>query len=119
MKVLQLTVHFAPNIGGVETHLTDLVKGLVKRKIKTVVLTYRPLMVDTAWKMFEKSPFLTIIRLPWFPGLFYKLLHNPALEFFYLTPGLFIATPVTILKENCDVIHAHGIIAGFVGVFWG
>lgn len=119
MKVLQLTVHFAPNVGGVETHLTDLVTALVKRKIQTVVLAYRPLAVKAPWKMLEKSSFLTIIRLPWFPGLFYKLLHNPALEFAYLTPGLFLATPFVVLKERCDVIQAHGIIAGFAGVFWG
>ncbi len=119
MKVLQLTVHFSPNVGGVETHLSDLVAGLIKRNFKVFVLAYRPLMIKAPWQVLEKSKNLTILRLPWLPGFFYKLVGQPALEFLYLTPGLFLVAPFVLIKERPNVIHAHGLIAGFVGVFWG
>lgn len=119
MKVLQLTVHFAPNIGGVETHLNDLVKALVKRKIAVFVLAYQPLVAKEKWKLYETDNKFTILRLPWISGFFYKLVKHPILEFLYLFPGLFIATPFVLIKKNPDVIHAHGLVAGFTGIFWG
>ena len=119
MKVLQLTVHFSPNIGGVETHLSNLIEVLIKRGFNVDVLTYQPLTTNVSWKIFEKNKNLTIIRIPWIPGLFYKLVSFPMLEFLYLLPGLFFMTPLILIWKNPDVIHAHGLIAGFVGVFWG
>lgn len=119
MNILQLTVHFSPNIGGVETHLDDLCKALIDRKLKVFVLTYRPLEADTAWKIYEKKNQLEILRLPWVKGFFYKFIKYPLMEFIYLFPGLFILTPFIIFYKKIDVIHAHGIVAGFVGVFWG
>lgn len=119
MNVLQLTVHFSPNIGGVETHLNDLCAGLIKRDYKVTVLTYRPLETDTFWRLDERRKGLEIIRLPWIRGLFNEFIRFPLLEFFYLFPGLFIAAPFIINFKKIDVIHAHGIIAGLIGVFWG
>lgn len=118
MKILQLTAHFRPNIGGVETHLTDLVNVLTKKDWETVVLTYKPLTTKADSKIYERQDLLTIIRIPWFPGLFYKLVAFPILEFLYLLPGLFFITPWILIVSNPDVIHAHGLVAGFVGVFW-
>lgn len=119
MKVLQISAHFKPNIGGVETHLVDLVNVLTKKGWKVCVLTYQPLTTKAAAKIYEKKALLTIIRLPWFPGLFYKLIAYPILEFLYLLPGLFIVTPLVIMKIDPDTIHAHGLVAGFAGIFWG
>lgn len=119
MKILQLTAHFRPNIGGVETHLTDLVNGLTKKGWEVVVLTYKPLTTNSVAKIYERQGLLTIIRIPWFPGLFYELVTHPILEFFYLLPGLLLVTPWVLFFSNPDVIHAHGLVAGFVGAFWG
>lgn len=119
MKVLQLTVHFPPNIGGVETHLWDLVSTLSKKGWQVFVLCYRPLSVSVDWKIYEKFGKLEIFRVPWIQGLFYKFIPSPKLEFLYLFPGLFICTPIILLIKRPDVIHAHGIVAGFVAVFWG
>jgi len=119
MRILQLTVHFSPNVGGVETHLNDLVEGLTNKNYNVTVLTYRPLMQEAKWKMYEKGKNLEIIRIPWIKGFFYKYVKHPILEFIYLAPGLFIVTPFIILFKNIDVIHTHGLTAGFVGVFWG
>lgn len=119
MKVLQLTAHFPPNMGGVETHLGDMVKTLVKRNWKVTVLTYRPLTTGAKWNIYEKNEDIDIFRIPWLPNLFYKLVKYPALEFLYLLPGLFFAAPFVIFFKNPDVVHAHGLVAGFSGVFWG
>ena len=119
MKVLQLTAHFRPNIGGVETHLDDLCKVLAKKNFNVIVLTYRPLHTKTHWKIFEKEKGIEIIRIPWIPNLFYKLIFSPILEFGYLLPGLFFMTPIIFFSKNPEVIHAHGLVAGFVAVFWG
>ncbi|OGE29243.1 hypothetical protein A3H81_01700 [Candidatus Daviesbacteria bacterium RIFCSPLOWO2_02_FULL_38_18] len=119
MKILQLTAHFRPNIGGVETHLDDLVEVLIKRGFDVDVLTYQPLTTDVFWRGVEKNKNIMVIRIPWITGLFYKLVSFPILEFFYLLPGLFFITPLILIWKNSDVIHAHGLVAGFVGVFWG
>lgn len=118
MKILQLTAHFSPNIGGVETHYDDLVKVLTKKGHSVFVLTYRPLTTKAKWRMFEKKRGLEIIRLPWIPGLFYKFVSYPLLEFLYLFPGLFVATPFILAIKRPNVVHAHGLVAGAVAVFW-
>ena len=104
---------------GVETHIDDLVQGLREMKNEVFVLTYRPLSVKTRWSIWQKENQLQILRLPWLRGLFNRLSNVPAGEFIYLVPGLFLALPFVLLLYRPDVIHAHGISAGFVGVFWG
>lgn len=119
MTILQLTVHFPPNIGGVETHLWDLVTFLSKKDWKVFVLCLRPLSVKTSWKIYESIGSLEIFRIPWVSGLFYKFIPHPKLEFLYLFPGLFVFTPIVLLLKRSQLIHAHGLVAGFVATFWG
>jgi glycosyltransferase involved in cell wall biosynthesis len=118
MNILQLTAHFSPNIGGVETHLNDLVKGLADKKNQVTVLTYQPLSTKIKAAFLEKKPRVIIIRLPWITGWFYSLVNNPILEFCYLFPGLFLAYPFVISKYRIEVIHSHGLVASTVAVFW-
>lgn len=117
MKILQLTVHYSPNVGGVETHLTDLVSGLLKKGHSVFVLTYRPLVSNAPYQRLEKVGNYTVVRIPWIRGLFYTF--KGVFQFLYTLPGLFLVTPLSILLYNPDVIHAHGIVAGFIGVYWG
>lgn len=119
MKVLQLTVHLSPNLGGVETHLNDLFNSLISRGFRVFVLAYQPLSTKTDWKWFEQSKNLTILRIPWLRGFFEKLVHFPIIEFIYLVPGLFLITPFVILFFRPNVLHAHGISAAVSAVFWG
>lgn len=119
MKVLQLTVHLFPNIGGVETHLNDLFQALLKRDFNIFVLAYQPLTTKIDWKFMEKSKNLTILRIPWLRGFFEKLVNLPILEFIYLVPGLFFITPFVVLSYRPNVIHAHGVLAAVSAVFWG
>lgn len=119
MKVIQISAHFFPNVGGVETHLSDLVNVLIKRRYKVFVLTYQPLTTKITWKIYENRNGNEILRIPWLANLFYKFVSFPVAEFLYLLPGLFLLTPVILVIRNPKVIHAHGLVAGFVGVFWG
>ncbi len=120
-EVLITCISFAPNIGGLETHLLDLTSGLVEKNYKCHVLTYMPITTKVKAAIFEKHPGLTIYRIPWIGGLFYKLTHLAFLEFIYLSPGLFFALPILLMgpARNINTIHSHGLIAGFVSVFWG
>lgn len=118
-SILILAIGFLPNIGGLETHLKDLISELIKRDWKVVVLTYQPLHTPVLGSWIEKSNNLTIYRLPSFRGLFYKLLDTPSLEFLFLGPLLFLFTPFVIFRyPSIRVINAQGIIAGFAGAFW-
>lgn len=119
MKVLQLTVHFPPNVGGVETHLSDLVAALIKRKWEVLVLCYRPLSTVVPWKIYEVERKVKIFRIPWIAGFFYKFIRHPHIEFLYLFLGLFFATPLVLIFNKPDLIHAHGLVAASVAVFWG
>lgn len=119
MKILQVSAHFHPNLGGVETHLLDLVKALAKRGHNIFVLTYQPLTTNVKWKIFEGENRQAVLRIPYLPGLFYNLVKSPLLEFLYLSPGLFFLLPFVVIYFNPDVIQSHGLVAGAVSVFWG
>jgi len=43
------------------------------------------------------------------------------MEFLFLTPILFLSLPILFLTKcrRVATIHSHGLIAGFVSVFWG
>lgn len=119
MKILQVSAHYYPNVGGVETHLSDLVKALVELGDDVFVLTYRPLTTNVEWKIFEHQNRKKILRIPYFSGLFYSLVKMPLLEFLYLFPGLFLVLPFILLYYDPEVIHSHGLVAGTVAAFWG
>lgn len=117
--ILILAIGFLPNIGGLETHLKDLIDAVVKKNWKVIVLTYQPLHTPVLGKWIEKSHNLTIYRLPSLRGLFYKLLKTPILEFIFLEPLLFLITPLVLLKySGISVINGQGLIAGFSASFW-
>ena len=118
-KILILAIGFLPNIGGLETHLKDLIDELIKKNWKVYVLTYQPLHTPVLGKWVEKKDHLTIYRLPAFRGLFYKLLKIPLLEFIFLEPLLFLITPLMLLiYSDIQIINGQGLIAGFSAAFW-
>ena len=123
--VLILTPFFSPNIGGVETHLDDLVNGLDKGGYKVYVQTYSPITTEgVAWKSYEKrGNSIGIKRYKWFGrNLFHKVEKFPFVDFIYITPYLFLRTFIWLLfnKKKIDVIHAQGFNAAFMGaVFKG
>ncbi len=120
--ILIITTPFRPNIGGVETHLDDLVLEGAKSGYKFVVLTYQPLITRARGKPYEKGKGYVIYRIPWIRlNLFLKLVDYPILEFIYLFPPLLFAGIILLLFKNSQisVIHAQGLVAGTVGVILG
>lgn len=91
--ILIVTPFFSPNIGGVETHLDDLVSALDEQGYRVFVQTYSPITTKgTSWKAHERSGNeINITRYAWFgEKLFHKLEKFPIFGFLYLTPYLFI-----------------------------
>lgn len=116
--ILILSPFFTPNIGGVESHLDDLVYELNRHKIKSFVLTYSPLTTNTPYLSKEKRELCNIIRFPWFGyQLFPRLEKYPLVEFIYLTPYLFIRSFFWLLfnKQKISIIHSQGLNAAFIG----
>lgn len=120
--ILLVSIAFSPNLGGIETHFDDLTSVISKNKIKNSVLTYKPITSKIDAKFYEKrGSYTEIYRIPWFSGIFYKLVKSPIVEFLYLLPGLFFALPILLLYRGKEIgtIHSHGLVAGFISVFWG
>ncbi len=118
-NILIISIGFLPNIGGLETHLKDLIDELIKDGWRISVLTYQPLNTPILGQWIEKSKNLVIYRLPVFRGIFYKLYKKPILEFLFLEPLLFIMTPVILLTSPyINIINGQGLIAGFSASFW-
>lgn len=122
MKVLIICPFFSPNIGGVETHLDDLVSYLNSKDIKSYVVTYNPLTTKAKASFYEKRGSASIFRLPW-PGnnIFHKLEPYLILELLYLTPALLFFSLFFLLfySRKIDVIHSHGLNASFIGFVCG
>lgn len=116
--ILHITPFFHPNIGGVETHLSDLVSELSKN-YKIFVHTYSPITTpNLKYHKFEKHKNLEIHRYPWFgKSLFHKLEKFPLFNFLYLTPYLFLRIFIWMLSNHkkIDIIHSHGFNAAFCG----
>lgn len=110
VKVVILTIGFRPNIGGLETHLSDLTDEISKQH-DLLVVTLPPITTNIESKVYEKKGKLTIWRIPWFgKTLFYRLLKFPVLEFFYLTPPLFFGLFLALIKyPSIETIHAQGL----------
>lgn len=115
--ILHLTPFFSPNLGGVETHLNDLISYLRIRNFKTIVLTYQALAGRVKGKKQEISKNLEIYRIPWITGLFDKTKSFPLFNFLYLTPVLLLHSVLLLLRKGREIkiIHAHGINAAYAG----
>ncbi|MEW6674392.1 MAG: glycosyltransferase family 4 protein, partial [Thermodesulfobacteriota bacterium] len=114
--VLVMSQSFAPDIGGVETHLSDLVSELAKTR-PVFVCTLKPIVTGSAsYLRRERRPNCDIRRFWWFGGAvnIYRLLEPlPLLLFLYIVPYLFLRTFFFMLRHSrrISVINAHGINA--------
>ena len=122
MNILMISPFYSPNIGGVETHLDDLVSELDSRGYKVVVHSYSPITTPgVKWKSKSAIGKNSIVyRHRWFgKNLFHFVENHPLLDFLYLTPYLLLCVFIYMLlnKKDIDVIHAHGLNAALIGVF--
>ncbi|MDD2482697.1 MAG: glycosyltransferase family 4 protein [Candidatus Shapirobacteria bacterium] len=117
--ILILTPFFSPNIGGVETHLTDLVNGLDNLGYPVYVHTYSPLTTaNVEWKSREKINNINIYRYRWFgKNLFHKVEKYPFIDFLYLTPYLCLRTFFWMLfnHQKITTINSHGFNGAVAG----
>lgn len=115
--ILHITPFFHPNIGGVETHLSDLIKE-TNKNYNLIVLTYSPLTTKTKYKKYEKRKNIEIYRFPWIGlNLFHKFEKHPIINFIYLTPYLLIRSIFILKNRKIDTIHSHGINSAIIGIF--
>lgn len=122
MKIMLISPHFYPAVGGVETHLNDLCKYLISKKHTVYVRTYQALTSKEKGKITEENGYLKIHRLPWPDfNLYFKLDNYPFLKFLYVFLGLFLDSFVFLVFNNgkIDVIQTHGIIMSLAGVVLG
>jgi glycosyltransferase involved in cell wall biosynthesis len=116
--ILIISPFFAPNIGGAETHLSDLTSYLASQKIPVFVHTYLPQTTLASAPLLESKPYLTIYRHPIFiKNIFHRVEKYPLLDFLYLTPLLFIYTFLWMISNHSKIstIHSHGLNAAFIG----
>lgn len=119
--VLIVCPWFRPNIGGVETHLQDLVLGLDRLGYRVYVHTYSPTTTPgVSWARREKmGTQIYIRRYRWFgKTIFHWIERYPVFDFLYLSPYLFIRIFWWMLwhASSVDAIHAHGFNATLIGV---
>ncbi|MCK4326120.1 glycosyltransferase family 4 protein [bacterium] len=117
--VLVLTPFFRPNVGGVETHLSDICEYLRKHDFKIHIITYQPLTTKAQGLRVEKKENLEVRRFSWFGyNWFPRLEKIPLAVFLYLAPGLLFYSVLFLLRnrKKIDVIHTHGLNAAFVGL---
>lgn len=116
MRILILSWVFRPNVGGVETHLTDLTEYLRSKDHTVYVLTYAPLTTGvTNVPLRENLKGLEIHRVRWIRQWFFSRLEaNSVLWSTSLFAPLFIYTLIFMLRHKVDVIHAHGLVAASI-----
>jgi glycosyltransferase involved in cell wall biosynthesis len=119
--ILLISSSYRPDVGGVETHLQDLVSFLKKRGYKVTVLTFQPYQsaISKAQRV-EVEKETTIFRLPrpWRSILFADNCWRPASQIFYL-PILFLFSTIFILlhRKEINVVHTHGILPTPIACF--
>lgn len=113
-KILIISPFFSPNIGGVETHLDDLVSILSMQESQVLVETLSPITTPNVdWLSSEVIGKVQISRTHWYgQGLFTKIEGSQILSMMYLTPAMLYLVFKSFLKyRNISAVHAHGINA--------
>jgi glycosyltransferase involved in cell wall biosynthesis len=117
MRLLLLSISAPPNVGGVETHLTDWFHDLQQRPDCEVhVLTYQPITTRTKGPAVEYQGNIKITRISWFGHtLFHRLETHPYFQFLYLAPRLGLAAILYCWREKpFTVVNAQGLVAMWV-----
>ncbi len=117
---LIITPFFRPNVGGVETHLDDLVTELDKKNYKTKLLTLMPVTTkNTNCDKNEVIGSVDIVRFNWKSSYIYHWSENfPIINMLYIFPYFFFKCLFYILKNKISAknVHCQGINAGLIGL---
>ncbi|MFB0544404.1 MAG: glycosyltransferase family 4 protein, partial [Asgard group archaeon] len=116
--MLLLSPFFAPDPGGVATHLVDLCGYLSKKRYHVYVLTLYPIKIPkTEWKSYECQNKVKILRSWWIgQNLYLRLEKFPILQSCYLIPFLFVHAFSFFLShhDRIGIVHAHDLPSGIV-----
>lgn len=119
-RILHITPFFSPNIGGVETHLSDLTLELDAIGYKNIILTYSPITTpNVSWKskeFFGKDSFVR--RFSWIGfNLFHRLERYPLINLLYITPYLLLRSLfwLAVHRPQITAVHSHGINGAMIG----
>ncbi len=118
VSVLLISFVFSPNLGGIETHLDDLVTYITGHGHRVTVITYQPLLSSRWMQMKEKTNNLEIFRIPWLRFNLYRRLQGaPILQMVYLIPPILLFSIFYLLKhkKEIDIIQVHGFNMAVVG----
>jgi glycosyltransferase involved in cell wall biosynthesis len=117
--VLIVSFFFRPNVGGIETHLNDLIKLLESIGLKTFVVTFQPLTSAVKGETVERFNSIRIYRIPnpLFDS-FYRLDRHSVLRFLILSTLLFIGASAVLAKQRnqIGVIHANNYTTALLTV---
>ena len=116
-RILIITPFFRPNVGGAETYADGLCEFLRNNDFYIYVITYQPITTEARGLPFEKKENLEIRRFQWIGfNLFHRFRNFPVLNFFYLTPCLFMHSFLFLLRNpgRIDTIDAQGLNAAFI-----
>ncbi len=122
--VLILSPTIFPDVGGVETHLFDLIKEVRKeRDLEAYAFSYKPIVTEVDDYLPREAEGNVIIRRYWWFGhnLFHKLRNHPVLLLLYMAPYLGFRVFLFLLTHasRIKVIHVHGIMMAAVGLLLG
>ncbi|MDP8259598.1 MAG: glycosyltransferase family 4 protein [Candidatus Gygaella obscura] len=119
-SILIISPAISPNIGGVETHLDDLIEYLDKAGYSTFVQSYSPITTSgVSWKAKEQKGNINIRRYRWFgKNLLHRIEKIPLLDFIYITPYLMLRVLIFMVfnHKKIDIIHAHGLNCAVIGL---
>lgn len=122
VTIFVVTPVFAPEVGGIETHLMDLAKVMTRRGgFRAIVATFQPIFTlrRNDSPSLEQVGCFEVHRFKWvFPGLFEKICYySTLLAELYTAPYFLLRTLALFLRRrrDVDVIHAHGLMAALVG----
>jgi glycosyltransferase involved in cell wall biosynthesis len=112
-KILILTPFFSPNIGGAETFTDGLVKE-AKKCHKITVLTFQPFNQRLPNYMEEDS--VKIYRMNWWLKQSHAWKGVSLRNALSVIPQMVWSSIFLILRNRYDIIHAQGLLSGFVAV---
>jgi len=92
MRILHVTNHFYPCVGGIEQHVLDLCENLIKRGHVSDVLCLNKCINGGILPSKERYKGINIIRIPFVDMKYYK-----------------IGKGVLEHLKNYDIIHVHGL----------
>jgi glycosyltransferase involved in cell wall biosynthesis len=124
LGILLLPQTCPPDVGGVETHVLDLIAALKNHSdYRTWIVAYKPIVTNIkTYLPVEVQGNVTIRRFWWIGGnLFRKLEFCPPLVFLYIVPYFMLRLFFYILPRihQIDVIHTNGLNMAVVGLVFG